>query len=219
MFSTTMRHVPLCLIIWSLAATANANIIWSFTASFGTPVGTDTEKLAGATFTATYEAPLPANYVDLFGTSVAPVNLTLTSFSISGSAISANNTTYAPTFPFGGSTLNLAPNAWTGNNAQVVSDGVAAITLPSGSPLTFSATVLSVIAQPAVGSPVSLSDFPVGAGGVGSFSPAVNPASGPAETYLGTTPTFSIVPEPSSSALLGIGLAGLAAGGRRRSLH
>ena len=205
MFRTIMRQVTFCLIIWSMATTAHAALIWSFTAPFGTPVTTDTELLAGANFTATYTVDLPANYVDLFGASVASVNLALTQFEISGSGIGANNTSYAPTFPFGGTTLNLAPNAWGSNNAQVASDGVAAITLPSGNHLTFGGSIASIIAQPAVGSPVSQLHFPVGLGNVGSFSPAVNPVSGPVESYFGTSPTF-VVPEPNSSFLLVLAL-------------
>lgn len=204
------------LLVGSLATTANANAIWSFTATFGSPVTTDTELLAGATLTATYQVPLPANYASFPPTPVAPINLALTSITIAGSGNAANNGTYAPTFPFGGTFLSFAPDFFSGGSAQVASDGAQAITLPSGSHLTFGATIPSVIAAPAIGSPVSLADFPVGVGNAGSFAPAVNPAVGQAETYFGTTPTFSLVPEPATLSLLGIGLAGLAGAGRRR---
>lgn len=211
---TALSALALVLVLLSVANTARANALWSFTATIGSAVGGDTEQLAGATLSATYRVDLPANYMDFFGASYAPVNQALTSITISGSGNPANNATFAPTILFAGTFLGFAPNAFGGGSAQIVSDGLQAVTLPSGNTLTFGPTIASLIANPAPGSAVSLAHFPTGMGVAGSLAPAVNLAS-TAETYNGTTATFSLVPEPGSLALLVSGAAVLVV--RRRS--
>jgi hypothetical protein len=93
-------------------------------------------------------------------------------------------------------------------------DGLAVVTLPSGNTLAFNPQITSEIPEPAAGNAVALSDFPTGPANAGSFAPSVNLAS-TTETYAGTG-VFSLVPEPASLTLLGIGTAGLAIAGRRR---
>lgn len=215
--SNTMMLVALvCLVLCCIApTTANAGLIWSFTATFGTPVGgplTDVEELENATLSGTYSVT-PGNYVEFVGTRAAPIDLASTSFTISGSGIPANNGSYAASFFFGGTSLNFAPNAWGGNNAQVLTEGLTGITLPSGNILTFGPFIASTVDQPALGDPIlHPAHFPDGPGDPGSFAPAVQEPdfSSTWTTFHGTQPEFCNVPEPSSWALAALGLLGLA---------
>lgn len=121
MIVNTLRIIPFILLL-GIVQPANAMLVWSVTGTIGTAVSSDSEMLAGATVQIDLNVPTdPAEYQELFSNVVAPANLGSTSITISGSA--TNNGTYAPSFYFGGTSLNFAPNSFGGGSAQIVSDG------------------------------------------------------------------------------------------------